>query len=226
MSDYITMKKSIHLKVCLSVAAWAWLSVSTVFAQYDPKAKGILDAMSQRYQQIGAFTSGFSYMMENPTQSINEAYEGKITVLDDKYRLKMGGQEIINDGKTVWTYFEEVNEVNIDNYNPEQGDLSPTQIFNAYKRGFKYLYVEDQTEGGVTYHVVDLIPENNDNQFFKIRLFINKNDKTMKKWKVFDKNGTQYTYEITDFNPDAEVSNTAFTFDTSQYKGVEVVDLR
>ncbi len=226
MSDYITMKRSITLKICLSVAAWAWLGASMVFAQYDPKAKEILDAMSNRYRQIGAFTSGFSYAMENPTQSINEAYEGKITVKNDKYRLKMGGQEIINDGETVWTYFEEVNEVNIDNYNPEQGDLSPTQIFNAYKRGFKYLYVEDQTEGGATYNVIDLIPENNDNQFFKIRLFINKNDKTLKKWKVFDKNGTQYTYEITDFNPDAEVSNTAFTFDTSQYQGVEVVDLR
>lgn len=213
-------------KILTTVAVLMGMGWQSAFAQYDPKAKEVLDAMSDRYQEIGAFQSGFTYTMENPTQSINEEFKGEITVKDDKFRLKMGGQEIINDGKTVWTYFEEVNEVNIDNYDPSEGDLSPTQIYNAYKRGFKYLYVEDQTEGGQTYHVIDLIPENNNNQFFKIRLFINQDDKTLKRWKIFDKNGTHYTYEITDFNPDAEVDNTVFQFDTTQYSGVEVVDLR
>lgn len=213
-------------KIICIVAILMSLGWHSVLAQYDPKAKEILDAMSERYQEIGAFQSGFSYVMENPTQSINEEFSGDIIVKGNKFRLKMGGQEIINDGNTVWTYFEEVNEVNIDNYDPSEGDLSPTQIYNAYKRGFKYLYVEDQTEGGQTYHVIDLIPENNTNQFYKIRLFISKDDKTLKRWKIFDKNGTHYTYEITNFNPNAEVNNSLFTFDTSQYSGVEVVDLR
>ena len=195
-------------------------------AQYDPKAKEILDAMSDRYQEIGSFKSDFSYSMENPTQSISEDFEGEIVVEGDKYRLNMGGQEIINDGETVWTYLEEVNEVNIDNYDPAEGDISPTQIYNAYKRGFKFLYLEDQTEDGETFHVVDLIPENNDNQFFKIRLHISEDDKTLKKWQIFDKNGTIYTYEISNFNPDAEISDNAFSFDSSKYENVEVVDLR
>jgi len=198
----------------------------TAQAQYDPKAKEILDAMSEKYQQIGSFESDFSYSMENPTQSISEDFEGEIIVEGDKYRLNMGGQEIINDGETVWTYLEEVNEVNIDDYDPSEGDISPTQIYNAYKRGFKYLYLEDQTENGRTFHVIDLIPENNDNQFFKIRLHISEDDKTLKKWQIFDKNGTIYTYEISNFNPDAEIESGVFSFDTKKYRNVEVVDLR
>lgn len=204
----------------------AGLLSTNAWAQYDPKAKEILDAMSEQYQKNDAFTSDFSYTMENPTQAINEEFTGKITVQGDKYRLNMGGQEIINDGETVWTYFEEVNEVNIDNYEPTEGDLSPTQIYNAYQRGFKYQYVEEQQANGKTYHVIDLIPENTNNQFFKIRLFINKEDKTLRRWKIFDKNGTHYTYEITNFNPNAEISEEMFAFDTTQYSGVEVVDLR
>nr|WKN39961.1 outer membrane lipoprotein carrier protein LolA [Tunicatimonas sp. TK19036] len=199
---------------------------SNVYAQYDPKAKEILDAMSNAYQQIGAFKSDFSYSMENADQSISEDFEGEISVKGDKYRLKMGGQEIINDGQTVWTYLEEVNEVNIDDYDPEEGDISPTQIYNAYKRGFKYTYLEDETIDGKSYQVVDLVPENADNQFFKIRLHISKDDKTLKKWKIFDKNGTSYTYEIDNFNPQASVTDELFTFDTSKYQDVEVVDLR
>lgn len=212
--------------LAITLLLTAGLLSTNAWAQYDPKAKEILDAMSAQYQKNDAFTSDFSYTMENPTQAINEEFTGKITVQGDKYRLKMGGQEIINDGETVWTYFEEVNEVNIDNYEPTEGDLSPTQIYNAYQRGFKYLYVEDQQENGQTYHVIDLIPENTNNQFHKIRLFINKDDKTLRRWKIFDKNGTHYTYEITNFNPDAEVNPEMFAFDTTQYNGVEVVDLR
>ncbi len=214
------------IKLLTGITLFLGLGLQLALAQYDPKAKDFLDAMSKRYQEIGAFSSDFSYSMENPTQSINEEFEGEITVKDEKFRLKMGGQEIINDGETVWTYFEEVNEVNIDNYDPSEGDLSPTQIYNAYKRGFKYLYVEDQTEGGETFHVIDLIPENTNNEFYKIRLFISKNEKTLKRWKIFDKSGTHYTYEITNFNPDAEMGNDVFKFDTAQYEGVEVVDLR
>ncbi|WKN31011.1 outer membrane lipoprotein carrier protein LolA [Porifericola rhodea] len=202
------------------------LVVQTAYAQYDPKAKEVLDAMSAKYQSIGSFESDFSYSMENPTQSISEDFEGEILVNGDKYRLKMGGQEIINDGNTVWTYLEEVNEVNIDNYDPDEGDISPTQIYNAYKRGFKYVFVEEETSEGNTYEVVDLLPENNNNQFFKIRLNIDKKNKTLKKWQIFDKNGTIYTYEISNFNPDADISNDVFSFDTSKYQGVEVVDLR
>jgi outer membrane lipoprotein carrier protein len=219
--------KKIHIKRGVGCLAVLVMLVSqSAWAQYDSKAKEILDAMSKKYQAIGAFESDFSYSMENTTQSISEDFEGKIIVNGDKYRLKMGGQEIINDGNTVWTYLEEVNEVNIDNYDPSEGDISPTQIYNAYQRGFKYVYLEDESMNGETFQVVDLLPENANNQFFKIRLHINKANKTLKKWQIFDKNGTIYTYEISNFNPDAEISDAVFSFDTSQYQGVEVVDLR
>lgn len=220
------MKQKAIKKGIVSLVVFITLLAQTAYAQYDPKAKEILDAMSERYQKIGSFESDFSYSMENTTQSISEDFEGEITVNGDKYRLKMGGQEIINDGETVWTYLEEVNEVNIDNYDPSEGDISPTQIYNAYKRGFKYVFVEEESLEGQTYDVIDLLPENTNNQFFKIRLHISQSDKTLKQWKIFDKNGTIYTYEISNFNPDAEISDAVFSFDTSKYQGVEVVDLR
>ena len=204
----------------------AGMSAAVAQGEYDKEAKRILDAMSQHYQEIGSFKSDFSYSMEIPDQSGTEEFQGEITVKGDMFRLKMGGQEVINNGNTVWTYLEEDNEVNIDNYDPEEGDISPTQIYNAYQRGFKYNYVEDETIDGAIYHVVDLTPENTNNQFYKIRLHISKDDKMLKRWKIFEKNGTRYTYEINNFNPDAKVENDVFTFDTQQHQGVDVVDLR
>ena len=218
------MNKTFHLAMCLF--AGLFLIAPYTFAQQDPKAREILDAMSSKYQKMGAFKSDFTYTMENPTEEINEDFNGEIFVKGEKFRLKMGGQEIINDGKTVWTYLEDVNEVNIDNYNPDEGDISPSEIFNTYKRGFKYKYIGEETISGRTYHVIDLAPENTDNQFHKIRLDIDKGDNMLKMWKIFSKDGTQYTYKISNFNSDSQIANSLFTFDTSKYKGVEVIDLR
>ena len=203
------------------------MPLSAVLAQseYDKQARKILDAMSQHYQDIGAYEADFSHSMEIPDQPQADKFEGQIAVKGDKFRLNMGGQEIINDGTTVWTYLEEANEVNIDNYDPEEGDISPTQIYNAYQRGFKYVYVEDETIDGKTYRVIDLIPENSDNQFFKIRLHISE-DNVLKRWKIFEKNGTRYTYDINNFDPEAPVDDELFTFNKREHKGVEVVDLR
>ncbi len=195
-------------------------------SEYDKEARKILDAMSQHYQAIGAYEADFSYTMEIPDQPQADQFEGQITVKGDKFRLNMGGQEVINDGTTQWTYLEEANEVNIDNYDPEEGDISPTQIYNAYQRGFKYVYEEDETINGKAYQVVDLIPENKDNQFFKIRLHISQEDKVLKRWKIFEKNGTRYTYDINNFDPEAPVDDEVFTFNKRKHKGVEVVDLR
>lgn len=218
------MNKTFH--VAINLLTGLLLIASHAFAQQDGQAREILDAMSSKYQKMGAFKSDFIYTMENPTEEINEDFQGEIFVKGDKYRLKMGGQEIINDGETVWTYLEDVNEVNIDNYSPGEGDISPSEIFNAYKRGFKYQYVGEETIDGHVYHVIDLAPENTDNQFHKIRLHIDKSDDTLKMWKIFSKDGTHYTYKISNFNGEAQIENSLFTFDTSQYKGVEVIDLR
>ncbi len=218
------MNKTFHLAINLLTGVF--LLSSHAFAQYDDKAREILDAMSSKYQKMEAFKSDFTYTMENPTEEINEDFQGEIFVKGEKYRLIMGGQEIINDGETVWTYLEDVNEVNIDNYNPDEGDISPSEIFNAYKRGFKYQYVTEENIDGRTFYVIDLAPENTDNPFHKIRLHIDKGDNTLKMWKIFSKDGTHYTYQISNFNSSTSIQNSLFTFDTKQYKGVEVIDLR
>ena len=85
----------------------------SVQAQQDEAARAILDAMSDKYQAMAAFTTDFEYILENPSEDLTETFEGKVSVKGEMYRLTMEGQEIINNGETVWTYMEELNEVNI-----------------------------------------------------------------------------------------------------------------
>lgn len=213
------MKKAILAALLLGASV-------SLRAQYDPKALEILEAMSKKYKAIPSFEASFSYTLTNETEKINEEFKGKMMVKGEKYRLTLPEQEVINNGTTIWTYLPEAKEVNIDNFDPTSEDLNPSKFYEIYKKGFKYLYLEDKTEGGVICEVVDLVPEKRDAQYFKVRMNIVKKDKSIHSWTMFDKAGNLYKYSITKFNPAAKIDDTTFSFDPKKYPGVEVVDLR
>jgi outer membrane lipoprotein carrier protein len=154
-----------------------------------------------------------------------QSYKGDLAVKGAKYHLNMGEQEIINNGSTVWTYLKESNEVNISDYEPDEDEISPSKIFNIYKQGYKYTFLEETKEAGQVYEVVELTPEDKSKQIFKVRLTVNKKDKSMRSLKVFEKNGNRYLYTVQKFVP-TEIDDNYFAFDKSKYKGVEVIDLR
>jgi outer membrane lipoprotein carrier protein len=202
------------------------LLATTAFAQYDARALEILEAMSKRYKAFTSFEANITSSMTNETEGIKEEFKGKINVKGDKFRLVMDDQEIINNGTTVWTYLPAAKEVNIDNYDPAADEINPSKIYDLYKKGFKYMYLEDQTENGVLCDVVDLVPEKKDAQYFKIRMNIGKKDKSIQSWTMFDRNGNRYKYSITKFVPNVALADALFTFDPKKYPGVEIIDLR
>ena len=199
---------------------------SGVFAQYDPKALEILEAMAKRYKLIPSFEANFSYTLTNDVEKINEEFKGKMTVKGEKYKLTLPEQEVVNNGTTLWTYLPDAKEVNIDNFDPNSDDLNPSKFYDIYKKGYKYLYLEDKTDGGVLCEVIDLVPEKKDAQYYKVRMNIVKKDKSVQSWTMFDKAGNRYKYLITKFNPSIKVEDSFFTFDVKKFPGVEVIDLR
>jgi len=196
------------------------------FAQYDPQALETLEAMSKKYKAFTSFEANITSSMTNEVEGIKEEFKGKITVKGDKFRLAMDDQEIINNGVTVWTYLPAAKEVTVDNYNPSADEINPSKIYTIYKKGFKYLHLGDKTEGGVVCEEIDLVPEKKDAQFFKIKMFISKKDKSIQSWTMFDKSGNKYKYTISKFTPNVAVADAFFTFDPKKYPGVEVIDLR
>lgn len=210
--------------VCLLVLATGLINLSFVNTPAnDPKAQEILDAMSKKYKEMASFSAKFTYTLESG--KMKETAEGEITVQGSKFRLKLGEQEIYNNGTTVWTKVD-AKEVNKAAYNPEEDDYNPTKIFTMYKKGYKYILISEHNESGKTYSTVDLEPVDvKKAQITKVRIVINKKDKTVKSWKIFEKNGNRYVYTIKSFTPNVQVSEKDFIFDQAKHPGVTVIDL-
>ena len=144
--------------------------VTNIVAQYDPNAFSVLEAMSKRYKSFTAFEANITYTLTNDVSKVNEKFEGRIIVKGDKFRLILPEQEVINNGAITWTYIPEAKEVTIDNFDPGSDDINPSKIYEIYKKGFKYLMLEPETEAGIKVDVIDLVPEKKDAQYFKIKM--------------------------------------------------------
>nr|WP_295930702.1 outer membrane lipoprotein carrier protein LolA [uncultured Dyadobacter sp.] len=206
------------------------LAVITIFflnpvasqAQGDKKSSAILEAMSSRYQKIKSFKALFTYISKG-----EKPLKGEATVKGSKFRLKLAGQEIFNDGKLMATYIKETNEVNLQDFDPAaSGNLDPTKIYTAYKKGFKSAFIKERQEAGKALEVVELTSTNKTSQVDKVQIEVNKADKSIASWKIFQKNGQEVTYKVDQFQPDVNVADSFFAFNSKQYPGVEVVDLR
>lgn len=201
------------------------LSATNLFAQKDAEAKKVLDAMSKTYQNIDAYKAKVIYQLESQKdKGISDAMEGEITVKGDKFYLETEEQEIYNNAKTVWTYLKDENEVTITG-NDEESEMNPTRVYKMYKKGFKYLLVGSETVDKVAYHVIDLVPEDKNLDYFKLRLLINKSTNTLGSWKFFQKNGMRFTFKIQKFEKDIQVKDAFFRFNKTKYPNVLEVDL-
>ena len=138
----------------------------------------------------------------------------------------MGDQEIICDGKSIWTYSSTTEEVTLESYSKRTNQMSPEEMFSFYEKGFKSLYEGKKTDGGKSYELIKLVPKKKRAKYSFIHVEINPTNNYIHKVTQHMKNGMDIVIEITEFKKNASVSSSMFTWNSSAHPGVEVVDLR
>ncbi len=203
------------------------ISLSLSLQAQDPKAKAILDQVKKKYQAMDAFKAEFTYTISSKASNVNQTIKGEIYVKGQKFYLRLPEQHVITDGRTQWTYLAESNEVNVSEYEPDEGEITPDKIYSIYERDYKYAFVEEVNEDGRIYQIIDLTPKNReDSELFKIRLKIVKATSSIKSWELFEKNNNRYLYEITYFAT-VKAKDSYFKYNPKRYPdNPEVIDLR
>jgi len=187
------------------------------------QARAILDKMSAKYQGFDAYKASFIYVFENELDGYEEKVSGELIVQGDMFRLSLAGQEIYCNGEIIWTYIQENNEVNIDYYLPEEMEMSPTRIYDAYKKGYTYRLISNGSSNEAR---IQLNPEVDNQNFSSIILVVNTSNSLLNSWVIEDKAGNKFTYTITALETKLSLDPKAFVFDPQKYPGVEIIDLR
>jgi outer membrane lipoprotein-sorting protein len=196
------------------------LAVS-VSGQSDKKARTILDEVSAKTKSYKTIKIDFTYKMENTAQKISESFNGTLISKGDSYKLSFSGQEVISDGKTVWTFLKDANEVQINEATKEDDSFTPTNLLSTYNENFKAKLLQETAK----LHIIELTPIQKKN-FNKVKVTIDKTKKIVNSLTIYDKNGSSYTYTVNKFDTDAPFKDSMFTFRAADHPGVDEIDMR
>ena len=198
----------------------------TLLAQNDPgNANGIIEKTTQKYNALAAFSIDYTLKVDDPVIN-TPTYKGKLLVQKEKYYLSFDDQIIVNDGKMLWNYQKNANEVSL--FEAEDDNFSmfnPMLLLNHWSKDYKAKFIRKEMYQNRAYHLVDLTPLK-PNQYYKFRLFIDASTYYIQKIMMYDMDNMTTTYNITKFNPNVSIPEDKFTFNKSEYPNVQVNDMR
>lgn len=209
------------MKKLLIIASLAVLSVSG-FTQNDKKSSAILNEVSAKTKLYKTIKIDFTYAMDNAREKIHDKFKGTLLSKGDKYKLTAAGQEVISDGKTMWTYLKEANEVQINNAGEDDDSFTPTKLLSGYGKDYKSKFIEEKGND----QVIELYPLKKGKTFTKVQLTIDKSKTQISKFVIYDRSGSTFSYIVDKFITDQAIADNVFTFNKAEHPGVEINDMR
>ena len=199
-------------------------SSSILFAQ-SKDAESILQELSSKTNAYKNIKVSFAYKMSNQSAGIDEVTNGTLLISGDKYNLNIAGQVIISDGKIIWTYIPDSEEVQINEKDEESG-FSPSKLLSSYSDDYSAKLQDETTKNGQKQYQLKLKPKDKDSNYDYVILLIDKDKMQLSDFIIYDFDDNIFSYEIKQFITDTDLSADNFEFDTAKYPNVEVIDMR
>lgn len=192
----------------------------------DPKAKAILDKVSQKTKGSNTIYMEFDYNLKNSQNGVDETQTGKVWMKGDMYKLTLSDIVRFCDGKTMWTYSEDDDEVTVNNAvnEDEEDSMAPTDLLTMYESGFNYLLNGTAMVNGKTVSVIKMYPEGGGKSYHTVKIMVDKAANEMIQIIIYGKDGNTITYNLKSIKYNQPMESSMFIFDTSV--AGDVIDMR
>jgi len=191
----------------------------------NPSAVSILEKTAQKFTSLSAFSLDFTMKIEENGKTLL-SFKGTAFGKKEKYFISFDEQIIANDGKMMWNYQKNSNEVMI--FDAKDDDFvvfHPNQLLSNWDKEYSVKFIREEELQKKQVSVLDLTPKKK-SQFYKIRLFIDKGNSYIQQIMMYEIDGPTTTYFISKFTPNAAVTDAKFTFNKNNYPNVQVIDMR
>lgn len=162
-----------------------------------------------------------TYKYQVSTEGITtENQQGKGWLQGEAYKVEMVEQQIISDGKTIWNYLIDEEEVMISNAT-EGVDNTPLKLLTSLDENYAATLTGMDAQGDA---VIELA--NPKGQYKRVTLRVNANKLSINSLDVYMEDGTKLTITMEEMKFDQDLDKDFFTFDTKKYPKVDVIDMR
>lgn len=192
------------------------LMFSALVANAADNATKILDKTSEAYSKSGGVKIGFTIEIGGQSSA------GVIKLSGQKFCCSASGSVAWFDGKTMWHYIKDNEEVNVTNpTEKELTKINPYAFLNIYKKGYK-CKVKKTTDS--EYYIT--LSGKKNSAYKEIEVHINKTSYQPTYVKLTTAKRTTVV-KVNSYLKNQNFPATDFTFSKKgEYKSAEVVDLR
>lgn len=163
----------------------------------------------------------FDYDMSNETIAVTESASGTAYMQGEAYKMEIEGQQIISDGKTLWTYLIDDEEVMVSNPTDDDNIITPIKLLTTYDKDYTMKYGKSSEKG---IKVVEM--SNPKGEFSKVTLKINEAKLEIVSATISNRSGDAFTIKIKKTVFDQDLDAKFFTFDEKAHPKVDVIDMR
>ena len=149
-----------------------------------------------------------------------DAQQGKAWLQGNAYKVEMVEQQIVSDGKTIWTYLVDEGEVMISNA-ADGVDNTPLKLLTSLDESYAATLTGMDAQGNATIELA-----NPKGQYKRVTLKANASKLAINSLDVYLDDGTKLIVNIEEMKFDQELGDKFFTFDTKKHPKVDVIDMR
>ncbi|NDW08818.1 LolA-like putative outer membrane lipoprotein chaperone [Dysgonomonas sp. 520] len=202
--------------------------LSVLFAQIAvaQNARTILDNASDAFNKAGGVNAKFTVKQENTRTKETFNQNGTAWIKGNKFKFELTDAITWFDGKTQWVYAKRGDEVNVTNPTGEElASISPTALLGMYKSGFNLIYKGEVKDQGRLAYNVEMVPQKK-GEVSKFIINIDKQNSQIKSITIINTDGTKATLTITKYQTGVTLTDSTFSFNSKEYPGVDIIDLR
>ena len=182
-------------------------------------AEDFLNKVIEKNKSYNDISINFEYSFYDVESGISDITNSYAYMKGNSYIVKIDDQEMISDGKTLWTHFIDDQEVMISDVT-EESNNSPLAIIDSFTQNVNVSF--DISENDIT---TILIEEKEKTTFEIMSISVDKDLKiTEVSIIMLDKN--IITYKIKSFKTNQDLPDSMFIFDEKIHPNVEVIDMR
>ena len=194
----------------------------------DADALDILEKIKSDFESQNNHLIDFELLIEYPAEPAQKQV-GQLLQKGDMFELTLDNRKVISDNKTVWLYLIEDNELQINDadFGDDGEYMSPNTIFRLYQSDdFIFAINNRSIEEGQAITQIECKPTDPDSEYSKMRLTVADAGHEVKRFKIFAKDGSRFTMTLLSHKKNIALKAGAFTFNTADYPGIIVEDLR
>ena len=162
----------------------------------------------------------FSYQISPDGKNLGDSEKGHAWLQGEAYKIEMAEQQTISDGKTIWSYLIDDEEVMVSNAS-DGVDNTPLKLLTSLDESYVATLTGIDNQGVATVELA-----NPKGQYKRVTLKINTKKTELKSADIYMEDGSKVIVNVEEMKFDQQLDSNFFTFDTKKHPKVDVIDMR